>query len=221
MDIQTTWWWSSHTPVLQAAVEVFRPEFILELGCGQYSTPVFDSAGVKVWSIDNDQEWLQRTKESLSADTKVEFLFHDLGPEVQIGTKPFELTDAKRNELIGYYTDLSNRIPTASRKLAFVDQFTAARTFSINAILGVMDVVIYHDCEPAGIPWYEYYFDEGKCEAYDLYTFKTPVVWTGIFIRKTFPFDGFEFCRSCKFYSDRYSKEHNLDPTELFLQRGR
>jgi hypothetical protein len=221
MDVQTTWWWSSHAPLLQTAVEVFRPDFILELGCGKFSTPILASAGSTVWSIDNDQEWLEATKASMPLGSKIEFFFHDLGSEVKIGTKPFELSDAKRAELIRYYEELSQRIPTSQRSLAFVDQFTAARTYSINALLGNMDVILFHDCEPAGIPWYEYYFDDKKTQEYDLYTFKTPVVWTGLFVRKDSKFDGFELCRLCKLYSDKYAKEHGLDPTELFLQRGR
>jgi hypothetical protein len=221
MDIQTSWWWSSHAPLLQAAVDVFRPDFILELGSGQFSTPIFAASDARVWSIDNDQEWLQKAKESLSADSRVEFIFHDLGPEVLIGTKPYELSESKRNELIRYYEDLSDRVPDSRCKFAFVDQFTAARTFSINALLGKFDVIIYHDCEPAGIPWYEYYFDQVKCQEYELYTFKTPVVWTGLFVRKSLNFDGFELCRLCKLHADRYAKVHGLDPTELFLQRGR
>jgi hypothetical protein len=221
MDIQTSWWWSSHAPLLQASVEVFRPTFILELGSGQFSTPIFDSAGVSVWSIDNDLEWLQKAKSSLSPASKVEFVFHDLGPEVQIGTKPFELSDSKRDEIIRYYDDLCRRVPDSKCKFAFVDQFTAARTFSINAMLGLFDVIAYHDCEPAGIPWYEYAFDESKCEQYDLYTFKTPVVWTGLFVKKSLVFDAFELCRLCGYYSGQYAKQNSLDPTELFLQRGR
>jgi hypothetical protein len=221
MDVQTSWWWSSHAPLLQASVTVFRPDFILELGSGQFSTPIFDATDVTVWSIDNDLEWIQKTKSLLSPASKVELVFHDLGPEVQIGTKSHELSDAKRDEIIRYYDDLCRRVPKASCKFAFVDQFTAARTLSINALLGSFDVITYHDCEPAGIPWYEYFFDESKCEQYDLYTFKTPVVWTGLFVKRSIAFDAFELCRLCKQHSDQYAKKNNLDPTELFLQRGR
>jgi hypothetical protein len=221
MDIQTTWWWSSHGPLLNAAVEVFRPNFILELGCGKFSTPILASAGVQTWCIDNDPDWLQMVKSTMPSDSKVEFFFHDLGPEVKIGTKPFELSPSKREELIHYYEELGRKIPQVPRSLVFVDQFTAARTFSINALLGKMDVILFHDCEPAGIPWYEYYFDENKTESYELYTFKTPVVWTGLFVRKSLDFDGFDLCRLCKFHSDKYAKENGLDPAELFLQRGR
>lgn len=220
MDVQTTWWWSSHSPLILAAVETFHPTFILELGSGQYSTPVFDVAAVPVWSIENDAQWLTRTKQSVSRTTKITFIHHDLGPGIHITTKPFELSDSQREHIAEYYATLVTQVPESSRKLAFVDQFTAARTLSINALLNHFEVIIYHDCEPEGIPWYEYYFDDTKTCAYDHYTFKTPKVWTGIFVKQGFDFNGFELCRLCKLYSDDYAKRNGLDPTAFFLQRG-
>lgn len=220
MDVQTSWWWSSHAPVLQAAVEVFRPGFVLELGSGQYSTPILAASGGRVWSIDNDKEWLEQARALVGTRPNVEFRFHDLGPEVLIGTKPHELSPDRRAEVARFYEQLAASLPAAGCRLAFVDQFTGVRTLSINALLGAVDVLLFHDCEPAGIDWYDYRFDEVKCRDYDRYTFKTPVVWTGLFVRKGLSFDGFELCRLCKSHADRFAKQHGLDPAELFLQRG-
>ena len=220
MDVQTSWWWSSHEPMLRAAIDTFRPDFILELGSGQYSTPIFHAAGVPTWSVENDADWLARTKRSLPRTTLVEFIHHDLGPDIHITTKPFELTDAQRHDIARYYSDLVGRVPKADCTLAFVDQFTSARTLSINELLGTLDVILFHDCEPEGIPWYEYYFDESKTPSYDRYTLKTPKVWTGLFVRRTVVFDGFQLCAASKRHSDSYAKRNGLDPTEFFLQRG-
>jgi len=41
MKIVEDYGWSTHRPLIQAILDAFSPQFVLELGMGVYSTPIF------------------------------------------------------------------------------------------------------------------------------------------------------------------------------------
>jgi hypothetical protein len=47
------------------------------------------------------------------------------------------------------------------------------------------DIIVYHDCEPAGVVWYEYTFSELLYQKYDNFILTCPTAWTGCFIKKS------------------------------------
>ena len=53
-DISSDYAWSSHQPVIRMALKVFKPKFILELGIGRYSTPIFLKEKCEKAFIEND-----------------------------------------------------------------------------------------------------------------------------------------------------------------------
>ena len=67
--------YGSHVPTLIACAAIIRPQRVLELGCGLYSTPLFlDSyywpSLQHITSIETDGEWLQRIVSLLGHDPR-------------------------------------------------------------------------------------------------------------------------------------------------------
>ena len=67
--------YGTHVPVLMACSAIIRPQRVLELGCGLYSTPLFLDS--KCWpdlkhitSIETDDKWLQRVVAQLGDDPR-------------------------------------------------------------------------------------------------------------------------------------------------------
>ena len=54
MNIATGYEWATHQSVIRAAMEVYKPQYILELGPGVYSTPVFLEYNLLYDCIEND-----------------------------------------------------------------------------------------------------------------------------------------------------------------------
>lgn len=192
MYIETDYTWSTHQPIIQSLMEIFVPRYILELGIGIYSTPTFMRYDFdKYIGIDNDKNWLGHITSSIKYDEhKCKFMYHYLNDDVVYNTLPkFVSSDLKEN-IKQYYTQLLKEVKTEALfpKLMFVDNFTCCRTLAINTLYDVFDIIVYHDDEPAGTPWYEYYFVEDIYKDYDKYTLITPRSWTSCFIRKNLSF---------------------------------
>ena len=46
--------WSTHQPLIRAVMEQYKPTFVLELGCGDNSTPIFLEYKTKLLSIEKN-----------------------------------------------------------------------------------------------------------------------------------------------------------------------
>jgi hypothetical protein len=177
MRIENNWDWKTHQPLIRAAMELYKPKFVLELGIGIHSTPVFLEYKTKWQGIENDKEWMDLIKEKYN----VPVTFHDLGSEVNIATYLRDLPKTKQEEIYYYYQNL--KLPKLKPNLLFVDQFTCNRTLSINALSNRFNLIIYHDCNPE---WYEkeYEYNLIGYEGFNNYFLKTNITWTGIMINK-------------------------------------
>ena len=52
MELDRSYAWSTHRPLLQSLVSTLKPKYILELGMGVHSTPIFiEEIGVWYCSI--------------------------------------------------------------------------------------------------------------------------------------------------------------------------
>jgi hypothetical protein len=217
MNIDTNWAWSTHLPLLKSLVEVAKPKVVVELGTGMHSTPIFLNSGAeRMIFIDNDKAWLDKVVSSNAINNQSKFIFHDLGKEIKINTFPNELSKEKKDEITKYYVELGNTIQTYSDspKMLFVDHFTCARAIAINTLFDKFDIIGYHDCEPAGIAWYGYYFNELLHQNYDHYLLKTSKSWTGCFVRKTVNIDNALHENIIK-HIDDYRIENNIKSTSV------
>jgi hypothetical protein len=142
---------------------------------GDNSTPIFLKYKTKLLSVENDSEWIDYMKNKYG---NIDIIYHDLN-DVKIFTHLKELSDDKKNEILNYYYNLI--IPELKPNLLFVDQFTACRTLSINALYNKFDFILYHDCQHAGIPFYDYNLI--NVNGFTKYFLKSPIAWTGLMIR--------------------------------------
>ncbi len=187
IELDKDYSWSTHQPLLQTILEIFKPELIMELGVGKYSTPVFTKYNFKeLICVECDNNWLQSVKDTIVLKENINFIYHDLGKDITLGTFPHQLTEKQRFDITQYYQELSKEIfkKSTQPKFLFVDNHTCCRTIAINTLYKNFDIIAYHDCEPAGIKWYEYYFEKDLEKDYDHYVLKSPISWTGCFINK-------------------------------------
>jgi hypothetical protein len=177
MRIWDTWDWKTHQPAIRAMMELYLPKFVLELGMGPFSTPLFLEYKTEFLSIENDIEWWNYMRDHY----KFNSIFHPLDDGITIGTRLFQLNPIQKWRYFHYYEDL--KLPDLRPSLLFVDQWTCNRTISINALKPRFDIIIYHDCQPpGGIEEYEYNLI--NFEGFNVYFLTNPVNWTGIMIKK-------------------------------------
>jgi hypothetical protein len=174
MNIENFYEWSTHQPLIRATMELYKPVFVLELGLGVHSTPIFLEYGPELLSIENDKEWLDHIKEKYP---NINTLFHSLG-ELKLGTHLYEVSEKQKLEITNYYIGL--KFSELKPNLLFVDQYTACRTLSINTLKEKFDFIIYHDCQPAGISWYSYNLINKN--GFNSYYLKTPTSWTALMV---------------------------------------
>jgi len=221
MNITNNYEWSTHAPLNGALIETFNPKFIVELGTGLYSTPIFlNSSAEKMMFIDNDTEWLEEVKKINHFDDRCKVLHHDLGENIVLGTKLREISQEKKDEIFNYYKALASTIKeeNISPKMLFVDHYTCARSLSINAMFSAFDIIVYHDCQPKGIRWYEYYFHQDLYSNYDSYFLISPTSWTGCFIKKTLPCEKNLDDVIVK-YIDDYCNKNDLKKEQMYLKK--
>lgn len=189
MNIKTDYSWSTHQPLILALMAKFSPRYVMELGIGMFSTPMFFKFDFdKYIGIDNDKAWLDHIKSIQQFDDKCELRHHDLGDAINIATFIRQLNEEQKDVIKKYYVELFNEIKKdkTSPKILFVDNFTCCRTPAINVLYSLFDIVIFHDSEPPAYSWYEYYFDENIMKTYNKYNLQTPTSWTTCFINKNF-----------------------------------
>jgi hypothetical protein len=121
-------------------MEMYRPKYVLELGPGVYSTPIFLEYDSLYNCIENDAVWIDYLKEKYGIDV----IHHDLG-NISADITFDELSFEQKKRIIMYYSAI--KIPQKHPRLLFVDQYCACRMLSINTLRGEFDIIIYHDSE--------------------------------------------------------------------------
>lgn len=178
--------WSSHTPVIQSALDLVQPRFVLELGIGNFSTPHFlASAAERILHIENDQQWLEHVQHTFTDTDHSEFRLHWLGDHVNKSTGWNRLVIDQQTECLTYYQDLAQEIHGLNLKsrLLFVDHFTCLRALAINCLGDEFDCIIYHDAETPEVYGYET-IRADFADQFDHYMLHTRSSWTGCLIRK-------------------------------------
>lgn len=170
--------WSTHQPLIKATMELYKPSFVLELGIGESSTSIFLEYKTKLLSVENNNEWIDYIKTKYE---NIDVIYHDLKDEkITLTTHLYDLNESKKNEITSFYEKL--KFSKLRPNLLFVDQYTCARTLSINALGDKFDLIIYHDSQPAGIPWYSYNLI--KLDNFNNYHIKTNTSWATLMVRK-------------------------------------
>ena len=178
--------WSSHQPVIKTLLALLEPQLIVELGVGNFSTPLMLASGAaRVLHIENDQPWLDHVRQQFASDDRSEFIYHDLGPGINKATPWASLSEDWQQQQRGFYGDLAHSIQRMDLApgLLFVDHYTCIRLLSINCLANLFDAVIYHDAEHPGVYGYDS-IDPDLAPSFDHYQLETVSSWTGFMIRK-------------------------------------
>lgn len=178
--------WSSHRPVIQTLLKLLQPQFIMELGVGNFSTPVLLASDARqIMHIENDQPWLDHVTQQFSNDTRSQFLFHDLGPGVKKSTAWSVLPEQWQRQQTQYYQRLAtDHVPQhLSPRLLFVDHYTCLRVLSINVLADHFDAVIYHDAETPDTYGYQH-IRADLADQFDHWQLRPNSSWTGFMVRR-------------------------------------
>lgn len=201
--------WQTHQPLIGAALEIYKPEFVLELGVGYYSTPLFLGYGCEYRGIDTASKWA--TEMEFAYDISIEL--HDISfiePELIYS----KLTDEERAKIREYYEGL--KIPIAGPRLLFADQDATCRLISINTLAPQFDIIIYHDHDDIGFKSNSY--DLVNRDGFNSYFLSTQKTGAGLMVRWGLDV-GFEKTNEAVMkYMDQFQAEHP-ECTEIRFQR--
>jgi len=210
------WEWSTHRPIIQMVLSYFNPKYIVELGSGNFSTPLFVEHNVHTKCIESEYEWYVHSKNKYP---DLDIVYHKNPGEMTIYTKIHELTGEQRTEITDFYQKLLiiAEKEVAHPSLLFVDQFNCGRTISINTLFSVFDIILYHDAQPEGIVWHSYYFDDRIWADFDHFILKSKISHTGMFIRKTMNYDFDRMKEIIQPFIDVYCRENTMRPVPMSL----
>ncbi|MEN6569003.1 MAG: hypothetical protein ABFC18_03220 [Rikenellaceae bacterium] len=136
--------WATHQPLIRAVMELYKPLYVLELGPGIYSTPIFLEYKIKYKAIEHNKDW----KEFIEKEYSIKVKFHDLRDVVE-EDKLSTITVLQMLDIKDFYESL--KIPAIQPKLLFVDNAMSCRTIAINTLREQFDLIIYHDHDASGI----------------------------------------------------------------------
>lgn len=165
---------STHQPLIRLLAETYKPDFIMELGIGIYSTPVILEYPGKKLFVESSSEWILYMKHITKEE---EVILHDVENKYMGCAVPDDL----KKELTEYYQKLSERVPKTGIRMLFVDNYSCCRTIAINTLQDYFDLIVYHDCEPEGAKVNGYKFNLKNHKNFIL---QTPKTWAGCFIHK-------------------------------------
>jgi hypothetical protein len=219
-DLCNDWRWSTHQPLNELVVSFFEPELIVELGGGIYSTPIFINKKPKKFiCIENDGSWIEFLKKEFDFIYPNELREHKLRKHINKGTFVNELKRHEKQKIYDYYLTLGEEVNSikADTKFLFVDNFTCCRSIAINTLYENFDIIAYHDCEPNGVPWYDYKFNKALINNFHHYYMITSDSWTGLFVNKNKKYNKQEFQRQSISFVKKYKQENNIK--HVFLKK--
>ena len=186
------WKYASHTPLIKGILDLYKPDYVLELGCGMYSTPLFLAADVEYHGMDNDMKWVNHIKKMLG----VSITYHDLGG-IDRATTWNELSELQRMAIREYYVAISRGLSDVQTKLLFVDGFACTRRIAIDVLKGFFDVIVYHDSQPKRKVYvnavnakdrtpsmFGHMYDQSPEPGFGKYHLKTIRNWTSVMVKE-------------------------------------
>jgi hypothetical protein len=140
----------SHQPVIRSVIKVFKPEAVVECGCGPNSTPIWSAGCKSVVGIEHNQEWIDAIADKCGKN--VVFVSKQFGNLV-FSTYPEKLILKQRKEIYYWYLLLPKKLKI---DLLFVDSFAGTRVYSLMAMARHAGITMYHDTEYEKY-WYRYF----------------------------------------------------------------
>lgn len=167
--------WMTHAPLIRAVMDVYSPAFVLELGVGDYSTPIFVEYGVKYLGVDTELEWVN----DIIKKYDVNVFYHEIG-EIGRRLNYKKITEEQRADIREYYEGLM--FPELKPNLLFVDQDATCRLISIQVLSPKFDIILYHDHDEMGFEDNSY--DLINDYGFNRYALTTERTGAGVMIRQ-------------------------------------
>lgn len=168
--------WSTHQPLIKAVLKAYDPQFILELGIGYFSTPLFRKHECEKMFIENEKAWIDKTG--------IDAIWHELPVKSQ-DVPVHDVSAEVKRAIFNYYQDLKEKLLLKPHpSLLFVDNYSCCRAIAINNLFPVFDIILYHDSEPQSIGRNDYYFVDKIEKDFDHFNLETPKTWTSAFVSK-------------------------------------
>ena len=171
-----TYDWATHQPLIKALLELKKPQFVLELGIGMFSTPLFD--GIAYLGIENDAKWIAEVlKNSNQSAGKKTFMHHDIG--VPSSRKFANLNKEQREGIVNYFLEVKQNLPDIRPSMLFVDSFVATRGIGMKLLQSKFDVIVFHDAQPRSAHIYDY----PELSGFSKFYLTSEKAWTGVYVR--------------------------------------
>ena len=170
--------WGSHIPLTNAAMEILKPESVIECGCGNFSTPIL-SAAKRHTVIEHNLEWANHCLNRWpDADYKLQPVFE---------TGHNDASREELNQILDWYAEWAVTLDPVD--LLFVDTVTKCRVPAFDMLAPQAEVIILHDTDPDS--WQHYGFNAlytGGLHHYQLQPLGKvnghKIEWTSLFSRK-------------------------------------
>lgn len=189
--------YSTHQPLILGVLDLYKPQFVLELGVGLYSTPLFK--GTFYMGIENNKEWIAEIEKKLG----ISIIYHNLG-NIGISVYLPSMTQEQKDGIINYYKNLP--LPQNRPNLLFVDNYPSCRALAINTLKERFDLIMFHDAEPGTFDVDGYNIVDFSW--FNTYYLKTSANWTGLMVREDRGYEA--LLKSTQPHIDEYLKTHSL-----------
>jgi hypothetical protein len=214
MNVENTWDWKTHQPILNLMLTEFHPELVVELGMGYNSTPLFIKYNPKeLICIENDEGWFKALITIFPFKENHHTFLHNTPDEKKI-------SDLCYRENLEYYIQLRSRIEKKENtpKLLFVDNYGCLRLLSILVLGTAFDIIIHHDSQPGGSLVYTEYFDKFR-EDYDCYLLKTSKNWTSCLIHKQLECNPDQLYEKIMPIITDFCLDNDISVNQMYLER--
>lgn len=181
MKVPGEWKWASHTPLIEGVLDLYKPQMVLELGCGLHSTPLFQIDDIIYKGVDNDLEWIGRVETELG----VEIEYHNLHG-IDRTTLWSSLSILQKKNIKEYYQNLCVRsfvLMNSGPKLLFVDGFACTRKIAIDVLKSHFDIIIYHDSQRTKAGVFNHLYNQKEEPGFAKYHLTSVRNWTSIMVK--------------------------------------
>ncbi len=188
--------WATHQPLIKAMLDLIDPTFVLEIGVGNYSTPLFE--GRNYLGVENDPKWIETIQKN---HPWANIQHHDLNT-MNFQSRNARLNKNQRIELFNYYNSL--KIDGNDKKLAFIDGYACTRHTALTIFKNKFDFIIYHDAQPSSDGCYD--FLKVDVSDFHRYYLTSPKAWTCVLMKEDL---GEELKTTIQSYIAEFKKEWN------------
>jgi hypothetical protein len=140
-DAQRAAVYSSHVPLIRAALEVFRPRHVLELGAGTYSTTQFLRAESST-SLEQDDSWYGAMRPLQDARHRIEYMPVP-APQDKKRWRTIPAPSEQTAAAATYY----EKYLRPDTDMVFVDHFGGYRAHAAQYLHARVPVLLYHDVD--------------------------------------------------------------------------